>query len=61
MSAMRGPPKQKKEKRDLWTEITKDLVIKEAIEALGYDYEENPDFFYIMNFLKYVSWTPAKI
>ncbi|KAI9684120.1 MAG: hypothetical protein M1829_003390 [Trizodia sp. TS-e1964] len=25
---------------DMWTEITKDLVVKEAIEEMGYEYEE---------------------
>ena len=43
-----APPK------DMWTELTKDLVIKEAIEELGYDYEETEPFFYIMEYLKYV-------
>ena len=39
----------------MWTEITKDLVIKEAIERLGYDYEETEFFFYVMEYLRYVS------
>lgn len=44
------------EKEDLmWTEITKDLVIKEAIEEMGYDYEETEYFFYVMVYLRYVS------
>lgn len=44
------------EKEDLmWTEITKDLVIKEAIEEMGYDYEETEFFFYVMVYLRYVS------
>lgn len=38
----------------MWTEITKDLVIKEAIEELGYDYEETEFFFYVMDYLRYV-------
>lgn len=38
---------------DMWTEITKDLVIKEAIEHMGYDYEETEFFFYVMEYLKY--------
>ncbi|KAI4152580.1 MAG: hypothetical protein LQ340_002831 [Diploschistes diacapsis] len=37
----------------MWTEITKDLVIKEAIEGLGYDYEETEYFFYVMEYLRY--------
>lgn len=44
------------EKEDvMWTEITKDLVIKEAIEEMGYDYEETEYFFYVMVYLRYVS------
>ena len=39
----------------MWTEITKDLVIKDAIEKLGYDYEETEYFYYIMEYLRYVS------
>ncbi|KAK2743371.1 hypothetical protein FQN55_007310 [Onygenales sp. PD_40] len=43
-----------KDKRDgLWTEITKDLVVKEAIERRGYDYEETEYFYYIMAYMKY--------
>lgn len=42
-------------KKDMWTEVTKDLVIKEAIDEMGYEYEENPDFFYIVDYLRYVS------
>lgn len=46
-----------KDKRDnMWTEITKDLVVKEAIEHLGYDYEETDYFFYIIAYLRYVSF-----
>jgi hypothetical protein len=40
---------------DMWTEITKDLVVREAIEELGYEYEETQWFFYIMEYLRYVS------
>lgn len=39
----------------MWTEITKDLVIREAIEGFGYEYEETEWFFYVMEFLRYVS------
>lgn len=38
----------------MWTEITKDLVIKEAIEGFGYEYEETEWFFYVMEYLRYV-------
>lgn len=45
-----GPPP-----KEMWTEITKDLVIKEAIEEMGYEYEETDMFFYVMKYLRYVS------
>jgi hypothetical protein len=41
--------------REMWTEISKDLVVKEAIEELGYEYEDTPMFYYIMKYLRYVS------
>lgn len=50
-----------KDPRDgLWTEITKDLVVKEAITEAGYEFEETDDFFYIIAFLKYVSHLPPR-
>lgn len=42
----------------LWTEITKDLVVKEAIERSGYEFEETEFFYYIFDYLQYVSSTP---
>jgi hypothetical protein len=42
----------------MWTEVTKDLVLREAIEQMGYSCEETDDFFYIMEYLKYVSFAP---
>lgn len=46
-----------KDKKDnLWTEITKDLVVKEAIERIGYEYEETASSYYIFSYLQYVSW-----
>lgn len=42
-------------KDKMWTEITKDLVTKEAIEESGYEYEETDEFFYVMEYLRYVS------
>jgi hypothetical protein len=43
------------EKRDrLWTEITKDLVLREAIERAGYEYEEAKSFYYVFAYLRYV-------
>nr|POF07213.1 hypothetical protein CFP56_31836 [Quercus suber] len=47
-STSRGKTRDK-----MWTEITKDLVIKEAIEEMRYEYEENDDFFYVIQYLKY--------
>lgn len=46
---------QKKKEDLMWTEITKDLVIKDAIEEMGYDFEETEYFFYVMSYLRYVS------
>ncbi|KAB2103937.1 hypothetical protein AG0111_0g7712 [Alternaria gaisen] len=46
-----GSVKQKK--KDMWTEITKDLVIREAIDSMGYSCEETDDFFYVMEYLRY--------
>ena len=46
---------QNPRRSEMWTEITKDLVTREAIEELGYDYEETEYFFYIMQYLRYVS------
>ncbi|PWW78937.1 hypothetical protein C7212DRAFT_341555 [Tuber magnatum] len=36
---------------ELWTEITKDLVTREAIEDCGYPYEETEYFYYIFEYL----------
>jgi len=36
---------------ELWTEITKDLITKEAIEEMGLPYEETDFFFYIFEYL----------
>jgi len=48
-----GPAPVKPKTKDMWTEITKDLVIREAIDSMGYDCEETEDFFYVMEYLKY--------
>ncbi|KAK3335426.1 hypothetical protein B0T19DRAFT_7873 [Cercophora scortea] len=40
-------------RNEMWTEITKDLVTREAIDELGYEYEETEWFFYIMQYLRY--------
>jgi len=36
---------------ELWTEITKDLITREAIEDFGYPYEETDLFYYIFDYL----------
>lgn len=41
----------------LWTEITKDLVVREALEGCGYEIEETEHFYYVMEYLGYVSPT----
>lgn len=46
----------KSRKERLWTEITKDLVLREAIERAGYEFEETEFFYYIYAYLRYVSW-----
>ena len=48
-----GKPRDSKD--GLWTEITKDLVVKEAIKEMGYEYEETEEFYYVMQHLGYVS------
>jgi len=37
----------------MWTEITKDLVVREALEGCGYEIEETEHFFYVMEYLGY--------
>ncbi len=48
------PPPMPRRDRAQWTEITKDLIVREAIEELGYDYEETEFFFYVFQYLRYV-------
>jgi hypothetical protein len=50
----RPAPPPKNRYGDMWTEITKDLVIREAIEKMGYDFEETEYFFYVIQYLRYV-------
>ncbi|KAF2104173.1 hypothetical protein NA57DRAFT_70389 [Rhizodiscina lignyota] len=45
--------KREKKPKEMWTEITKDLVIKEAIDQMGYGYEETEYYFYVMDYLRY--------
>jgi len=46
--------REKDPREGLWTEITKDLVVKEAIQEMGYEFEETDDFYYIIAYLRYV-------
>ena len=39
---------------EMWTEITKDLVSREAIRRMRYPYEETRWFYYIMEYLRQV-------
>jgi hypothetical protein len=44
-----------RDKRDRrWTEIAKDLVVREAIERMGYEFEESDHFYYVFEYLRYV-------
>lgn len=55
--SIRDDGRHSHKKRDgMWTEITKDLVNREAIERLGYEYEEEEWVFYVTKYLSYVSW-----
>lgn len=48
-------PAPKEKRSEMWTEITKDLVTRQAIDELGYEYEETEFFYYILTYLRYVS------
>ncbi|KAK0613102.1 hypothetical protein B0T17DRAFT_397979 [Bombardia bombarda] len=48
-----APPSPAPRRNEMWTEITKDLVTREAIEELNYEYEETEWFFYVMQYLRY--------
>lgn len=51
-SQVKSKVKASKEQRDeRWTEITKDLVVREAIEQFGYEFEETRMFYYIFSYL----------
>lgn len=53
------PPPPTPPSKEMWTEISKDLVVKEAIEEMGYEYEDTPMFLYVMKYLRYVSYFPV--
>ncbi|KAJ1707646.1 conserved glutamic acid rich protein [Aspergillus flavus] len=43
----------KDQRNGLWTEITKDLVVREAIERSGYEYEETVSSYYVFSYLQF--------
>lgn len=45
---------EKSKKDRMWTEITKDLVSEEAIKEVGYEFEDTEEFYYVMEYLRYV-------
>ena len=47
---------QKSKTEGMWTEITKDLVSEAAMKEMGYEYEETEFFYYVMTYLRYVSF-----
>ena len=47
---------EKSKKERMWTEITKDLVSEEAIKEVGYEYEGTEQFYYVMEYLRYVRY-----
>ncbi|KZF23009.1 hypothetical protein L228DRAFT_141364 [Xylona heveae TC161] len=49
----RGRPAPRPRPEAMWTEITKDLVVREAIERMGYEFEETEYFFYVIEYLHY--------
>ncbi|KAI1772705.1 hypothetical protein F4818DRAFT_444089 [Hypoxylon cercidicola] len=51
--SIRDSDRAPRKRNEMWTEITKDLVTREAIERLGYEYEETEWFFYVMQYLRY--------
>ena len=50
-----APSEEKVDARDMWTEISKDLVSADAIKDVGWEYKETKDYYYVMEYLEYVS------
>lgn len=55
-----GQQVEKENRDERWTEITKDLVVREAIERLGYEFEETRKHYYVFSFLEQVSFQHFK-
>lgn len=51
-SGRAGTHLSKENKDERWTEITKDLVVREAIERIGYEFEETRVSYYIFSYLE---------
>lgn len=51
-------PSQPIPSRETWTEITMDLVNREALKRMGYPFDQRPPFFYVMQRLSSVSQKP---
>lgn len=49
--SIRGRSPAPPRRSETWTEITKDLVCREALQELGYEYEETEYFYYVIEFL----------
>lgn len=47
-----------RKRKSKWTEITKDLVVREAIERSGYEFEETELIYHVFAHLEYVSCLP---
>lgn len=47
-----GQQIEKEPHDERWTEITKELVVREAIERLGYEFEEARKYYYVFSFLE---------
>ena len=50
---------QKSKTEGMWTEITKDLVSEEAMKEMGYEFEATEFFYYVMSYLRYVSFSTS--
>ncbi|KAH6628334.1 hypothetical protein F5144DRAFT_493425 [Chaetomium tenue] len=51
--SVRGSTPPARSRPETWTEITKDLVCREAIQESKYDFEETEFFYYIVEYLAY--------
>lgn len=45
----------RRKRHKLWTEISKDLVVRDALERAGYEFDETENFYYVFEYLRYVS------